>query len=116
MFCKLKTFVCTSAICHFKDKYGYLVKYTEPYIGGEGDAPNSRAIPSIKTYPFLRDKQQNFTKEDIEAIRKYLSLIIKSLQDLKSNRDPVRLGTSALAGDPDPYPRVFWRQMSHPDP
>lgn len=26
------------------------------------------------------------------------------------------LGTSALAGDPDPYPRVFGRQMSHPDP
>jgi len=28
----------------------------------------------------------------------------------------IGLGTSALAGDPDPYPRVFGRQMSHPDP
>ena len=26
------------------------------------------------------------------------------------------LGTSALVGDPDPYPRVFGRQISHPDP
>jgi len=28
----------------------------------------------------------------------------------------LRLGTSALVGDPDPYPWVFGRQISHPDP
>jgi hypothetical protein len=78
IYCILITFVCMSETCRFRDKYGYLV---------ESGTPKSGVIPGIKTYPYLRDGRRDFTKEDIEAIRTYLSFIIDSLQDLKSAGD-----------------------------
>jgi len=40
----------------------------------------------------------------------------KEKREQNNAKKELGLGTSALVGDPDPYPRVFGRQISHPDP